>query len=128
MKGLWLSAIVVAMASLTGCYAESHSAPAASTTTVTSATSGAEQATNGYEPAYFDGYVVFYTDEGKPFHYGPGGSVVWIPASSTYYDGLSNHYRANGPSYSRWYASTGYRYHAYRGPAGHYYYAGYVRF
>ena len=73
----------------------------------------------GYEPQYYDGRVVYYGDDGRPFYY-EGGAVVWIPESSPYYAGYYNHWRAYGPAYRRWYAGYGARYRTYRGTGGYY--------
>ena len=70
----------------------------------------------GYEPMYYDGYVVYYDDVGRPYYYLNGG-VAWVPSTSPLYIGFVNHWRLYGPAYHRWYAHYGYRYHGYN----HYY-------
>ncbi|MBI5482187.1 MAG: hypothetical protein HY906_25250 [Deltaproteobacteria bacterium] len=72
----------------------------------------------GYEPMYYNGYMVYY-DGGRPFYWA-GGGQVWIPATSPYYHSYIAHYRAYGPAYSRWYAGGGYRYRTFRGGTGYY--------
>ncbi len=67
----------------------------------------------GYEPQYYDGYVVYYDDGGRPFYY-VNGTVVWVPTGSAYYGGLVAHWHAHGPAYGRWNAHHGYRYRGYR--------------
>ncbi len=84
----------------TGCYVEDESPPPAYV---------AE-----YEPMYYDGYVVYYDDVGRPYYY-VDGAVVWVPPTSPLYIGLVHHWRVYGPAYHRWYAHYGYRYHGYRG-------------
>jgi len=73
-----------------------------------------EFAVEGYQPAYCDGYVVYYDAGGRPFYYLPGGGVYWIPANHPYYGELVRHWGVYGHAYSRWYAHSGYRYRAYR--------------
>jgi hypothetical protein len=68
----------------------------------------------GYSPTYYDGYVVYYDDAGRPFYYA-SGAVVWISPAAPAYAGLVAHWRAHGPAYRGWYAHGGYRYRAYRG-------------
>jgi len=105
-------ALAVLLVGTAGCYAE------AEPVTVTSAEIG-------YEPAYYDGYVVYYDDYGHPFYYGSGGAVVWVEPSSPYYVGLVNHYHVYGPRYRSWAAHDGYRYRSYRASPGYHYYRGY---
>ena len=108
-------AALAALAFGSGCYARAEPAY------VTSAEVGV-----GYEPAYYDGYLVYYDSDGRPFYYDPGGAVVWIEPTSPYYGGLVNHYRVYGRAYPRWYQSYGYRYRGYRQAApGYHYYRGY---
>jgi hypothetical protein len=68
----------------------------------------------GYEPAFYDGYVVYYDGIGRPFYYA-NGIPLWVPHGSPYYAGLVDHSHAYGHAYGGWYADRGYRYHAYRG-------------
>ncbi len=68
----------------------------------------------GYRPAFYDGYVVYYDGVGRPFYY-EGGHSVWVPAGSPYYAGLVGHWQTYGHAYGGWYAHYGYRYHGYRG-------------
>ncbi len=67
----------------------------------------------GYEPQFYDGYVVYYDDVGRPFYY-VNGAVVWVSPTSPYYGGLVHHWRYHYPAYRRWYTYHGYRYRAYR--------------
>jgi len=91
--------------SLTGCYEED--APPA------------YYVEGGYEPQYYDGYIVYYDDVGRPYYYADG-AAVWVPVGSPYYGVYVNHWRLYGPQYRVWYGSYGYRYRYYR-PYGHYY-------
>ena len=70
----------------------------------------------GYQPAFYDGYMVYYDGYGRPFYY-ERGAPVWVPAGSPYYGGLVAHWHRYGPAYGGWYSHYGYRYHGYRGGA-----------
>jgi hypothetical protein len=101
-KNVTLIALVTASASLgTGCYADAQLEP-------TSA--------YGYEPQYYDGYVVYYDGGGRPYYHN-GGAISWVPADSPAYGGYVAHYRTNGAAYGRWNAGTGARFHGYRAGA-----------
>lgn len=117
-KLLGALALAVSASALSGCYAEAH--PMVYTT------SASVEATDGYEPAYYDGYVVYYDNVGEPYYY-EGGRTVYVAHTSPYYIGLHEHYRTYGPAYHNWYAHRGYNYHAYRSAPGHYQYRGYVQ-
>jgi hypothetical protein len=98
VKNIVLVALVAACASFgTGCYAEVQEPVAA----------------YGYQPQYYDGYVVYYDNGGRPYYYN-GGSVYWVPAESPYYAGYVNHWRTYGPAYARWHATYGVRYRGWR--------------
>lgn len=103
-------ALILGSFSVAGCYAEAHG-----TTTTTSAVYEGD----GYEPAYYDGYVVYYDDVGHPYYY-DRDRVVYVSPRSTYYVGLVNHYHVYGPRYRVWYGHGGYRYHTYRRAPGYY--------
>jgi hypothetical protein len=66
----------------------------------------------GYEPAYYDGYVVYYDDFGRPYYY-VNGAAVWVSPGAPEYVVLVGHWRHYGPAYHHWYAHYGYRYRAY---------------
>ena len=83
-----------------------------------------DAASEGYEPAYYDGYVVYYDGVGRPYYY-DRGTTVWISPGSAYYPGLIHHYHVYGGYYGGWYAHSGYRYRGYRYAPGHYAYHGY---
>lgn len=68
----------------------------------------------GYSPVFYDGYVVYFDEVGRPFYY-VNGAVVWVPPTSPLYLGLVEHWRVHGPAYRNWYARHGERYRAYRG-------------
>ena len=82
-----------------GCYVETQAEPVA---------------VDGYQPQYYDGYVVYYDGGGRPYYYN-NGAVYWVPASSPYYGTYVNHWRSYGPAYGRWYSNAGYRYRGWRG-------------
>jgi hypothetical protein len=97
-----LAAIVLASVPLgTACYVEEDVAPPAYA--------------EGYQPEYYDGYVVYYDDGGRPFYYANGG-VVWISPASPYYARYAAHWNMYRPAYRGWYSHYGYRYHGYRHP------------
>jgi hypothetical protein len=73
----------------------------------------------GYEPQYYDGYMVYYDGVGRPYYYA-NGAQVWVSPSSPYYSGYVSHYRTYGGAYNRWYSGDGYRYRNYRGQGGYY--------
>jgi hypothetical protein len=64
-----------------------------------------------YQPLLYDGYVVYYTDEGVPFYW-VGGVRVWVPMHlrAHYVD----HYRAHRGAYLHWYQHRGGYYRARR--------------
>jgi hypothetical protein len=68
----------------------------------------------GYDPAFYDGYVVYYDQVGRPFYY-LNGIPVWVPPTSPAYLRLVNHWRVHAGAYPGWYAHYGYRYRGYRG-------------
>jgi len=68
---------------------------------------------DGYEPQYYDGYVVYYDGYGRPYYYADG-AAYWIPPASPYYRGYVTHYRMYRPAYYRWYGHYGYRYRSWR--------------
>jgi hypothetical protein len=112
-KLAWLLFFPLALAGAAGCYAEAQ--PAA----VTSADVGV------WEPAYYDGYLVYYDDWGRPYYYGPGGAVLWVSPASPYYAGLTYHWRVYGHAYPHWYHAEGWRYRGYRASPGYHAYHGY---
>lgn len=68
---------------------------------------------DGYEPSYYDGYVVYYDELGRPFYY-LNGAVVWIGPEYPGYASLVHHWRIYRPAYRHWYVNYGYRYRTYR--------------
>jgi hypothetical protein len=67
----------------------------------------------GYEPQYYDGYVVYYDGVGRPYFH-VNGAIVWVPPTAPVYGGLVNHWHVYRPAYTRWYGQYGYRYRPYR--------------
>ena len=99
--GLALALAVAAGAALmSGCYAEATPEPVY---------------VEGYQPEYYDGYVVYYDDVGRPYYYLNGG-VIWIAPASPYYGRYVDHRRYNRRAYRSWYAHYGSRYRTYRRP------------
>lgn len=109
---LGIAALVGTASFMSGCYAAVEPVPVYSTSAVV--------ASDGYEPAYYEGNVVYYDDVGHPYYYGPGGGVVWVSVSSPHYVALVNHWHAYGPAYHRWYAREGYRYRGYHAAPARY--------
>jgi hypothetical protein len=68
---------------------------------------------DGYQPQFYDGYVVYYDQAGRPFYYS-NGAVYWVPVTSPVYVGLVNHWHVYGPAYGRWYGNRGFGYRGYR--------------
>jgi hypothetical protein len=91
--------VAVSASTATGCYVEEGPPPA--------------YVSAGYEPQYYDGYVVYYDDVGRPYYYSDG-AIYWVPRTSPVYFRLVNHWRVYRPAYHRWYAGHGYRYRGYR--------------
>jgi hypothetical protein len=101
LRGLALVALMAGFVPLgSACYAEEDVPPPAYA--------------EGYQPQFYDGYVVYYDDVGRPYYYN-NGAVFWVPGTSPYYVGLVNHWHMYGPAYHRWYGHYGYRYRGYRG-------------
>ncbi len=100
LRTLILPLLIVGFAPAgSGCYAEEVPPP--------------EYADSGYQPQYYDGYVVYYDEVGHPYYY-QNGAVYWVPVTSPFYVGFVNHWHRYGPAYRHWYGHYGYRYHAYR--------------
>jgi len=68
----------------------------------------------GYDPQYYDGYVVYYDDVGRPYYY-MDGAVVWVPVASPLYIGLVSHWRLHAAAYHHWYGHYGYGFRGYHG-------------
>ena len=95
-------ALLVASASLVpGCYVEA------------AGTIPPPEYAYGYAPVYYDGYLVYYDEVGRPFYY-VDGAVAWVPRSAPVYAGLVAHWRAFGPSYREWHSHDGDRFRSYR--------------
>jgi hypothetical protein len=67
----------------------------------------------GYQPMYYDGYIVYFDTIGRPYYYN-GGSVYWVPRESPYYGAYVAHYGSYARGYRSWYTRGGYRYRSYR--------------
>jgi len=89
-----------------GCYGEEQGPPP-------------EYASSDYEPMYYDGYVVYYDDAGRPYYH-ENGVAIWVATSSPYYAGYVSHWRTYGRAYGRWYGSYGARYRGYSRGRGYY--------
>lgn len=61
----------------------------------------------GYQPLLYDGYVVYYTDDGVPFYWA-GSGQVWVPAHAR--ARYVTHYRTHRPAYHRWHRERGQTY------------------
>jgi hypothetical protein len=68
---------------------------------------------DGYEPQYYDGYVVYYDDVGRPYYY-DGERTVFVSPNVAIYGSLVAHWRVNRVAYGRWYAHRGLAYRGYR--------------
>jgi hypothetical protein len=66
----------------------------------------------GYEPAFYDGYVVYYDEAGRPYHY-VNGAVVWVSPATPAYPSLVGHWHRYHQVYPGWYTRYGYRYRDY---------------
>jgi hypothetical protein len=100
----WIAGVAIAGTlggPMSGCYAESVG------------TIPPPEYAYGYAPVYYDGYVVYYDDLGRPFYYVNGG-VQYVPQASPFYLGLVAHWRTFGPHYHDWHVHAGERYRAYR--------------
>lgn len=61
-----------------------------------------------YTPLYYDDYVVYYDDDGRPIYY-VDGVVFVIPPVYRDYPRYVEHYHRYGPSYRRWHSAHGHR-------------------
>ena len=61
----------------------------------------------GYQPLLYDGYVVYYTDDGIPFYW-MGGARVWVPIS--YRARYISHWRSHRHAYVKWHQHRGRHY------------------
>lgn len=98
--GLMLALVGAAGMSSSGCY-------------VSAAPAEPVVATNYYTPLYYNGYVVYYDDVGRPVYYA-GGVRYYIPPTYVGYNRYVVHYRTHRVHYNRWYGSRGHRYRTYR--------------
>ncbi|RLB58229.1 MAG: hypothetical protein DRI34_05530 [Deltaproteobacteria bacterium] len=63
----------------------------------------------GFRPLLYQGYVVYYTDDGIPYYW-LGGRQVWLPAAERAY--YVRYWRQHRQAYRKWYRHRG---HVYRG-------------
>ena len=117
IRSITFVGLIVGSLASAGCYAEPYG--------VGVGVEAEPAAVEGYQPQYYDGYVVYYDDVGRPFYY-LNGAAVFIPEASPYYAGYVNYYRTYGVGYRRWYAGYGARYRTWRGRGGYYGYRGNV--
>jgi len=61
----------------------------------------------GYQPMLYDGYVVYYTDDGIPFYWA-GGVRVWVPIE--FRTRYISHWRSHRRAYHTWYTHRGSHY------------------
>jgi hypothetical protein len=61
----------------------------------------------GYQPLLYDGYVVYYTDDGIPFYWA-GGVRVWVPIE--FRARYISHWRSHRHAYHTWYTHRGSHY------------------
>lgn len=69
----------------------------------------------GYTPQYYNGYVVYYDDYGRPMYY-MNGAPVYVPSSHPHYGVYVSHYNTYRPHYNNWYRTHGVQYRTYRQP------------
>jgi hypothetical protein len=92
-----LSAVIAATAPMVGgCVVEAES----------------PEAYNGYEVQYYNGRVVYYETDGRPYYY-HNNSVYYVPQTHPHYNTLRTHYYRERPRYHNWYSRRGYRYKTY---------------
>ncbi len=89
----FLSLGLAAVMGLSGCYVETRPA------TVT-------YSYGGWNPYYYNGYLVYFDSLGRPYYYS-GGTIVYVPSTWYYYNRAVNDYRVYGYRYRAWHA----RYH-----------------
>ena len=105
LRNLIVVAVLAGSLAVTGCYVE------------TVGPEGVAVGNYGYEPMYYNGYMVYY-DGGRPFYY-MNGAVAWISPMDPFYNTYIGHYRTYGPAYARWHAAYGARYRSYRAAPGY---------
>jgi hypothetical protein len=99
VRGIALAALMAALVPMaSGCYADAEEEPAYA---------------EGYQPQFYDGYVVYFDEGGRPYYYA-NGATFFVPQTSPVYLGLVNHWHVYGRAYHGWYAHRGYRYRGYR--------------
>ncbi len=69
----------------------------------------------GYNPMYYEGYVIYYDDIGRPMYYA-NGAPYYVPATYPRYQSYVQHYHTYRVPYQRWYGTHGVQYRHYRRP------------
>ncbi len=111
VKDAALVALVAVCASCsTGCYADAGAEPAGA---YDAPPQDEPVAAYGYQQQYYNGYIVYYDDWGRPYTYSDG-VASWVPVASPYYAGYVSHWRTYGHAYRRWYSRYGVHYRHYR--------------
>ncbi|HVY44220.1 MAG TPA: hypothetical protein VHB21_00010 [Minicystis sp.] len=72
------------------------------------------EAYGGFRPLSYNGYVVYYDANARPYFY-DRGRVFYVPRTYTRYDELRAHYYRYRSVYPAWYSRYGARYRTYRG-------------
>jgi hypothetical protein len=61
----------------------------------------------GYQPLLYDGYVVYYTDDGIPFYWA-SSARIWVPIQ--FRTRYISHWRSHRPAYFKWHKHRGHHY------------------
>ncbi|PKN47524.1 MAG: hypothetical protein CVU59_02575 [Deltaproteobacteria bacterium HGW-Deltaproteobacteria-17] len=56
---------------------------------------------SGWTPEYYDGYLVYFDDNGTPYYY-TNGSTVYVPRTWDGYTRVVTRYRSHGANYRNW--------------------------
>jgi hypothetical protein len=97
--GLMLALVGAFGMSSSGCFVSTSAEPAV--------------ATNYYTPLYYNGYVVYYDNFGRPIYY-VNGAMYYVPSTYMYYGRYVSYYNTHRAYYHRWYRARGMRYRSYR--------------
>jgi hypothetical protein len=71
-----------------------------------------------YQPMFYNGYLVFFDDWGRPF-INVDGEVVFIPTTYVYYTTFVRHFRIHRARYHAWYRTHGVRLRTHRSRINH---------
>jgi len=102
---IFLAAIIGLVASSSGCTIRAR--------TPSVSVSGPRIATSYYTPLYYNGYVVYYDNVGRPMYY-VNGTRYYVPRTYASYGRYVSYYRTHRRHYYRWYRARGRRYRGYR--------------